>query len=74
MYLNAGGTRSPGDKLNNIGNHMDALNALTDTHNIGNEMGMVENATRNVGMCQVELQTQNSSIALKIELSELTGR
>ena len=74
MYLNAGGARSPGDKLNNIRNHTDASNALMDMHNIGNETGMVENTTRNVGMCRVELQMQNSLIVLKIEPSELTGR
>ena len=34
---------------------------------------MVENATRKVRNCRVELQTQNSPIALKIEPSELTG-
>ncbi|KIM56582.1 hypothetical protein SCLCIDRAFT_1220268 [Scleroderma citrinum Foug A] len=32
------------------------------------------NATRDVRTCRMELQTQNSLIALKIELPKLTGR
>ena len=32
MYLDAGGARRRGDKLNNVGNHTDASNALADTY------------------------------------------
>lgn len=74
MYLDAGGARRPGDKSNNVENHTDASNALTDTHSIGIETEMVKNAIRDLRTCRVELQTQNSPTALKIEPSELTGR